>query len=100
MTRHGRPGRPIRFGSRAHLAVASSWLITRSITLVEERSTPIVSRVAHPRRAGEQPARHMLDVLVQRVLLGQGQLYGHELLAWIPLVGDEEQPRVQPAEPV
>src|SRR5262249_27315437 len=42
----------------------------------------------------------VLDVFVHAVRAGQGVLQHHELLARIPLVGDEEQAGVEPPEPV
>src|SRR4051812_8295665 len=60
----------------------------------EQRASPVVARVAHPRRHRPQSAGDVLDVLVEAVVLGQVQLHGDELLARIALVGDEEQPGV------
>jgi hypothetical protein len=54
------------------------------------------------RRAGEQAAADVLDVLVEGVvdLAGQRPLDRDELGARVALVGEEERPRLQPAQVV
>src|SRR6266508_1830359 len=96
--------------------------ISAAITTIATRSssTPVVTRfrvrgsmtlrlgeqLLAPERAlldasgaGEDAGPDVLDVLVQRVL-AQPALDRHELAPRVALVGHEEQPGVQPAEPV
>src|SRR5215218_2319652 len=55
---------------------------------------------AGTRRYGEQPRAGVLEILVHPVVAGQPALHRDELGVGVPHVGDEEQPRVEPAEVV
>src|SRR5919197_1622966 len=67
--------------------------------LLEEGFTPKTTIFEYARRAGEDRAPHVADVLVEYVGR-QTPLNRKEPLGRVPPVRDEEQPRVQPPQPV
>src|SRR4051812_22696315 len=66
----------------------------------EELAAPEIGGAGHSPGAREKNTGRVLDVLVEPVPAGEVQLHGYELLAWVALVGDEEQAGVEPPEPV
>ena len=64
-----------------------------------EQRVADVAALADARRARRTRRCRVLDVLVERVVLAQALLQRHELRLRVALEGDEEQARVELAEP-